>query len=316
MPYDESLRKPPPADPDVTLWRFMVAAKYQRQGIGVRASKSSTRAPQKRFLHVANPYVPGPNCPEPFTPRSASGRPGAQRGEIVLALSLLPRDPDADDRDAPTWAELYRQVKSQCGALHVARSCLSPTSSSFGFLVLGRRLRPSLLAGTLLAHVAWLVPWGIIVRLRRLRPGHPGRVPRYRGRGAARRACGDLSLRDRRRQRRHIGGPNLFLLPWRGAGAGRVDCEVRASRAPGRRSENDGHRGRGVPNARVAVAGAGGRHVARRSESAADRRPGQRGTDRPRRETLRAAQSAGQRQERCIRPQETGRNRRRGLSGN
>ena len=36
----------------------------------------------------------------------------------------------------------------------------------------------------------------------------------------------------------HIGGGALvFLLPCAAAGAGRVDCEVRASRAPGRRSD-------------------------------------------------------------------------------
>src|SRR5687767_3671027 len=34
MLYDETLRESPPESPQVSLWRFMIDAGYQRQGIG------------------------------------------------------------------------------------------------------------------------------------------------------------------------------------------------------------------------------------------------------------------------------------------
>lgn len=93
MLYDESLRNPPPADPDVTLWRFMVAAKYQRQGVGRSALAQVIEHVRGKnvFSTLRTSYVPGPNCPEPFY-ASLGFKPTGEldENEIVLELPLLP----------------------------------------------------------------------------------------------------------------------------------------------------------------------------------------------------------------------------------
>ena len=68
MLYDESLRSPPPAEPSVGVWRFMIDARHQGRGIGRAALRQvieHVRA-QRRFKALELSYVPGPGCPEPF----------------------------------------------------------------------------------------------------------------------------------------------------------------------------------------------------------------------------------------------------------
>ena len=108
------------------------------------------------------------------------------------------------------------------GALHVlATIVLVPyIVLAFGFLVLGQAIATGSLLGffeTLLAHVAWLVPWGIIgfacgvCALAIL-----GAMPRYRGLGAL--CLGAIAaiclVVIVVVSSAHIGGPELlFLLP-------------------------------------------------------------------------------------------------------
>jgi len=68
MLEDESRQVPPPEHPEIGVWRFMIDARYQGQGIGRAALQSiieQVRA-RKRFARLELSYVPGPGCPEPF----------------------------------------------------------------------------------------------------------------------------------------------------------------------------------------------------------------------------------------------------------
>jgi len=59
---------PPPEHPEIGVWRFMIDARYQGQGIGRAALQSiieQVRA-RRRFARLELSYVPGPGCPEPF----------------------------------------------------------------------------------------------------------------------------------------------------------------------------------------------------------------------------------------------------------
>jgi diamine N-acetyltransferase len=93
MPFDESLRGASPAAPTVALWRFMVDARFQRQGVGKAAlALVIAHVRSKRvFSSVVTSYVPGPGCPEAFY-LGAGFRPTGEidDGEIVLALPLSP----------------------------------------------------------------------------------------------------------------------------------------------------------------------------------------------------------------------------------
>ena len=91
MVYDESLRKEPPASPQVGLWRFMIDAAFQRQGIGAEALRQVIAHVREkgvaRSLEVS--YVPGPGCPEPFYLRAGFRHTGrVEEGEVVLELPL------------------------------------------------------------------------------------------------------------------------------------------------------------------------------------------------------------------------------------
>ncbi|RZT97822.1 GNAT family N-acetyltransferase [Rivibacter subsaxonicus] len=65
---DETLRKSPPAEPDIGLWRLMIDARHQRRGIGREVIRLIVRhvasKPGVRTLYTS--YVPGPGGPEPF----------------------------------------------------------------------------------------------------------------------------------------------------------------------------------------------------------------------------------------------------------
>jgi diamine N-acetyltransferase len=91
MLHDESLRSPPPEKPEVSVWRFMVDAKYQGKGIGNAALKQVIEHVRTKgiFEKLELSYVPGPGCPEEFYRAlgfAPTGR--VDEGEIVLALPL------------------------------------------------------------------------------------------------------------------------------------------------------------------------------------------------------------------------------------
>lgn len=97
MLYDESLRAtPPPAPPQVALWRFMIDTRFQGQGIGAAAlSHVIAHLKSKRlFSSLATSYVPGPGCPEKFYLRAGFQHTGkVDDGEIVLELPLSANAP-------------------------------------------------------------------------------------------------------------------------------------------------------------------------------------------------------------------------------
>lgn len=101
MLRDETLRATPPVAPKVTLWRFMVDAKFQGRGIGKAALEqviAHTRG-KKAFSSLSTSYVPGPGCPEPFYYWLGFRPTGlVKNGEVVLELPLLqvrPEQPQA-----------------------------------------------------------------------------------------------------------------------------------------------------------------------------------------------------------------------------
>ncbi len=91
MLYDETLRDQPPEVPEVSLWRFMVAAGFQGRGVGRAALRQVIEHVRKRpgVRRLLTSYVPEEGNPEPFY-RAAGFRPtGAiEAGEVVLALDL------------------------------------------------------------------------------------------------------------------------------------------------------------------------------------------------------------------------------------
>ena len=91
MLRDETLRTLPPPVPKVSLWRFMIAAPFQGQGVGKAALQQVIVHVRRKevFSLISTSYVQGPGCPEPFY-RSFGFRPtGAiKNGEHVLELVL------------------------------------------------------------------------------------------------------------------------------------------------------------------------------------------------------------------------------------
>ena len=68
MLYDESLRSPAPINPEIGVWRFMVAEQHQGKGIGRAAMQLVIEhARSKRcFRKLQLSYVPADGSPEPF----------------------------------------------------------------------------------------------------------------------------------------------------------------------------------------------------------------------------------------------------------
>jgi diamine N-acetyltransferase len=91
MLEDESLAVPPPEHPEIGVWRFMIDARFQGQGIGRAALLrviEQVRS-RKRFASLELSYVPGPGCPEPFYLGLGFRHTGKVDGnEIVLELPL------------------------------------------------------------------------------------------------------------------------------------------------------------------------------------------------------------------------------------
>jgi diamine N-acetyltransferase len=68
MLHDESLRSPPPEVPKVAVWRFMVAERFQGQGIGRVAMQLVIEHVRRKrcFRKLELSYVPADGGPEPF----------------------------------------------------------------------------------------------------------------------------------------------------------------------------------------------------------------------------------------------------------
>jgi diamine N-acetyltransferase len=91
MLEDESQADPPPAQPGIGVWRFMVDARYQGQGIGAAALRQVIEhvRGRGRFATLELSYVPGPGCPEPFYLGLGFRHAGRVDGsEVVLELPL------------------------------------------------------------------------------------------------------------------------------------------------------------------------------------------------------------------------------------
>ena len=91
MLEDQSQRVPPPEHPQISLWRYMIDARHQGQGIGRAALRlviEQVRS-RKRFATLETSYVPGPGCPEPFYLGLGFRHTGRLDGrEVVLELPL------------------------------------------------------------------------------------------------------------------------------------------------------------------------------------------------------------------------------------
>ena len=91
MLSDESQRDPPPAQPTLGVWRFMIDARHQGQGIGRAALQLviDQVKSRRRFAKLGLSYVPGPGCPEPFYLGLGFRHTGRVDGkEVVLELPL------------------------------------------------------------------------------------------------------------------------------------------------------------------------------------------------------------------------------------
>jgi diamine N-acetyltransferase len=91
MLFDESLRAVSPERPQIGIWRFMVDARYQRQGIGAAALRQVVGHVRAKgvFSSLLVSYVPGPGCPEQFYLRGGFRHTGKiEDGEVVLELPL------------------------------------------------------------------------------------------------------------------------------------------------------------------------------------------------------------------------------------
>ena len=93
MLEDQSLRSPPPAEPEVGVWRLMIDQKFQRRGVGREALLQVIEHVRGKglFGSLTLSYVPGPGCPEPFYLGLGFCHTGRVDGkEVVLELPLRP----------------------------------------------------------------------------------------------------------------------------------------------------------------------------------------------------------------------------------
>jgi len=91
MLEDETLKRPPPAAPNVGLWRLMIDHRHQRRGIGrevIRLVLDHARS-RPGVQRLLTSYVPGPGSPGPFYLGLGFAPTGEMDGgEIVLAHPL------------------------------------------------------------------------------------------------------------------------------------------------------------------------------------------------------------------------------------
>ena len=91
MLEDESLKTPAPEKPSIGVWRFMVDAKFQGQGIGSAAMQRVIEHVRAKgiFDKLELSFVPGPGCPEPFYLGLGFRHTGKLSGEeVVLEFPL------------------------------------------------------------------------------------------------------------------------------------------------------------------------------------------------------------------------------------
>lgn len=91
MLEDESLLSPPPSQPEVGVWRFMIDAKFQGRGIGRTALLQVIEHVRSKrlFNKLQLSYVPGAGCPEPFYLSLGFRHTGrVDENEVVLELPL------------------------------------------------------------------------------------------------------------------------------------------------------------------------------------------------------------------------------------
>ncbi len=92
MLYDESLQAEPPPKPQIGLWRFMIDARFQGQGVGAAALRQVIEQVRSKgqFGSLTVSYVPGPGCAEAFYLKAGFRHTGlVDDGEVVLDLSLV-----------------------------------------------------------------------------------------------------------------------------------------------------------------------------------------------------------------------------------
>ena len=91
MLSDDSLLDPRPENPEVGVWRLMVDAKHQRQGVGRAAMLQVIEHARRKglFQKLSVSYVPEEGGPEPLY-RSLGFRPTGEmdEGEVVMELEL------------------------------------------------------------------------------------------------------------------------------------------------------------------------------------------------------------------------------------
>ena len=91
MLADDSLLEPPPQNPGIGVWRFMIDEKHQGRGIGREALLQvieHARA-KGRFKTLELSYVPGPGSPELFYLSLGFRHTGRMdQEEIVLEIPL------------------------------------------------------------------------------------------------------------------------------------------------------------------------------------------------------------------------------------
>ncbi len=91
MLYDETLRKAPPPNPEVFLWRFIIDGRFQRKGIGKAALQLVIDHVLAKgvFSSIETCYVPKPGSPEGFYLSQGFEHTGKMMDdEVVLQRSL------------------------------------------------------------------------------------------------------------------------------------------------------------------------------------------------------------------------------------
>jgi len=91
MLEDDSLLSPLPEHPQVGVWRFMIDARFQGQGVGKVALLRVIEHVRSKslFKTLELSYVPGPGCPEPFYIDIGFRHTGRVDGnEVILEYSL------------------------------------------------------------------------------------------------------------------------------------------------------------------------------------------------------------------------------------
>jgi diamine N-acetyltransferase len=102
MLSDESLVDPLPEEPEIGVWRFMVDARYQGQGIGRAALQQIIEHVRRKglFQKLSLSYVPEEGGPEAFY-RSFGFRPTGEIDEGEVVMELLLNTPAADPTGTP-----------------------------------------------------------------------------------------------------------------------------------------------------------------------------------------------------------------------